>query len=200
MAMSDSEHVPGHPLEQATVVDVHPREGGGEYTCSGCGEVRQAHICHGDVWMCSECCPDASAGEGKCQRMIGRERAGAGLVNRRHIPTGWGEPHQWPVDREVVDIGRAGNGQAVLTNTEPGADGWLGNPYKLKGAGGEYSREESVARYREVFYRMAAQSPEFREYVAGLHGTILMGWCVPALCHGDVILEWLDLHGPGGED
>lgn len=188
--------VPGHALEQADVVDIHPREGGNTSLCDGCGAVKVTHVCHGPEYRCSDCCDDASAGEGDCQRFIARKRADTLLVNRRHVPAGWGDPGDWPrVDREVVEIGRANGGDAVMTNTEPGADGWLGNPYRLKSAGGSYTREESVQKYREVFYAMAAENAEFRSHVRELRGSILLGWCVPELCHGDVVLEWLDRSG-----
>ncbi len=195
MAMSKQDPVPGYALEQGTVVDIHPRPGASEGECSRCGEVKRIHACHGPEHACSDCCDDASAGDGDCQRFIARKRADTLLVNRRHIPAGWGSFEQWGIDREVVDIGRANNGNAVLTNTEPGADGWLGNPYILKSAGGDYTREESVQRYRDVFHRMAAENPEFRARVRDLQGSVLWGWCCPKLCHGDVVLEWLDLHG-----
>lgn len=196
MAMSDSP-LPTHTLEQADVVDLHPRENGGTGECVTCGEEKRVHVCHGPNHRCSDCCKDASAGTGECQRFIARERAGTLLVNRRHIPAGWGNPEQWPVDREVVDIGRADHGNAVITNTEPGDPGWLGNPYRLEGSGGEHTREESVYRFRSLFYRLADENPEFRERVLDLQGKVLMGWCTPKLCHGDVLLEWLDAHADG---
>jgi hypothetical protein len=194
------DHIPDHPLEQAELTTIHPREDASTGGCTDCQEQKPVHVCHGDVWICSDCCDDSAAGEGKCQRFIARERAGTLLVNRKHVPVGWGEPHQWPRQSEVVDIGRARNGSGVITNTEPGNAGWLGNPYRLTDAGGEYTREESVERYRSLFYRLAAEKPEFRAAVEDLQGTVLMGWCTPKPCHGDVILEWLDLHGPEPED
>lgn len=152
------------------------------------------HVCHGDVWACPECCDDEDAGRGKCQRFLARERGGTRLVNRRHVPDGWGEPGLWPVDGPVVDIGRAA-GFSHMVNTDPGDPGWLGNPFRTESAGGDLTREESVMKFREVFYRLTAQNPEFRDAVMDLRGGVLRGWCFPKLCHGDVILEYLDLHG-----
>lgn len=183
-----------HGLKQADVVDIHPRPGAMESACFACGEVMRVHVCHGPAYRCSECCDDAEAGSDECERFIAREQAGTALVNRRHIPTGWGDPAMWPVDREVVDIGRARGGDGVMTNTAPGEPGWLGNPYRLESAGGDYTREESVQKYREVFTVMAAENTEFREHVLDLRESILLGWCVPKLCHGDVLLEWLGEH------
>lgn len=197
--MTDGEP-PSHALEQADLVDVHPRPGAGSGECGDCGGEKPVHICHGDGWRCSDCCDDATAGGGDCQRMVARERAGTLLINRRHIPVGWGEPEQWPVDSPVVDIGRANSGNAVMTNTAPGEPGWLGNPYRLDGDGGDWTREGSVERYREAFHRMAAGSAEFRSAVEDLRGSILMGWCTPELCHGDVLLEWLGLNAPDPEE
>lgn len=139
--------------------------------------------------------PDSIAGERDFESFMARKRADTLLVNRRHFPSGKRSLEQSGIKREVEDIGRAGNGDKVLTNTEPGEDGWLGNPYILKSAGGEYTREESVYRYRKVLHRMAAENPEFRSQLLNIQGKVLIGWCVPELCHGDAILEWLDLHG-----
>jgi len=66
-----------------------------------------------------------------------------------------------------------------------------GNPFKLKKDGGDYTREESVAAYREWFY--SENKAELRERAKEeLKGKTLGCWCKPKACHGDVIVEFLD--------
>lgn len=67
----------------------------------------------------------------------------------------------------------------------------FGNPFRLKEDGGEYTREESVAKYREWFKNKIQDDPDFRESVEELRGETLGCWCKPKACHGDVILEYL---------
>jgi hypothetical protein len=38
--------------------------------CISCSERKPVHVCHGDVWMCSACCSDENAGEGRCERSV----------------------------------------------------------------------------------------------------------------------------------
>ena len=67
----------------------------------------------------------------------------------------------------------------------------FGNPFRLEKDGGEYTREESVERYREWFIDEIESNPEFREAVEDLRGETLGCWCKPKACHGDVILEYI---------
>lgn len=106
-----------------------------------------------------------------------RERAGTELVNKTEV------------DDWDVDIGRADNGQSDISNTEPGEDGWLGNPYKI---GEDGDREEVVEHYRHDFKRKIRRDERFRHAVEHLEGKRLACYCVPELCHGDVILQYLD--------
>lgn len=67
----------------------------------------------------------------------------------------------------------------------------FGNPFRLKEDGGEYTREESVEKYREWFKNKIKEDQEFRKSVEALQGETLGCWCKPKGCHGDVILEYL---------
>ncbi|GGO03796.1 DUF4326 domain-containing protein [Haloarcula pellucida] len=63
-----------------------------------------------------------------------------------------------------------------------------GNPFVTENDGGEYSREESVDLYRGWFLGHV----EAGEWdVEALRGETLACWCVPRLCHGLVILNYL---------
>jgi hypothetical protein len=95
-------------------------------------------------------------------------------------------------DKTDVYVGR-GNAQRDMLDMNPGARGWLGNPFTTE----EYTREESIRRFRKVFeWRLEADS-EFRDAVRDLAGKTLGCWCQhleedePA-CHAEVIAEHAD--------
>jgi hypothetical protein len=68
----------------------------------------------------------------------------------------------------------------------------FGNPYRLKKDGGDYTRHESVERYREWFYNRIENDPDFKQAVEDLEGETLACWCTPKACHGDVIVAYLE--------
>ncbi|QIO25485.1 DUF4326 domain-containing protein [Haloarcula sp. JP-L23] len=96
-------------------------------------------------------------------------------------------------DETDVYVGRGQNGRHLLSVAEPGQRGWLGNPFTLD----EYTREESVAKYREAFEDKLQRDDAFRAAVADLAGQTLGCWCQhldedgPA-CHAEVIAEWAE--------
>lgn len=95
-------------------------------------------------------------------------------------------------DSYDVYIGRGKNGANIRT-VEPGKRGWLGNPFKLKSHGGEYTREESIEKFRELFLKKIEEDQEFRERVEDLKGKKLGRWCSPdEQCHGEVIVRWIE--------
>ena len=64
-----------------------------------------------------------------------------------------------------------------------------GNPYKI---GKDGTREEVVEKYKKYFYKRMLTDKEFRDKVHSLKGKILGCYCAPDLCHGNVILEYLE--------
>jgi len=76
----------------------------------------------------------------------------------------------------------------------------IGNSNVLKKDGGDYTRAESVMAYaRELDeqlndpeYSQGLADDELREYLEDLRGETLGCWCAPQLCHGHVVLFWLD--------
>jgi len=86
-----------------------------------------------------------------------------------------------------IYIGRGKNGANICT-TRIGEYGWLGNPFKLT----DYSREESIQKYKIVFLEMIEHREGFREAVLDLKGKKLGCWCKPKACHGDVIKNWIE--------
>lgn len=91
------------------------------------------------------------------------------------------------VKTELVNMST--HGRAGVTPIDRSTQ--FGNPFLLKKDGGEYTREESVEAYRELFHKEIENDPEFRAAVEELRGKTLGCWCSPQACHGDVILEYL---------
>ncbi len=80
-----------------------------------------------------------------------------------------------------------GPAQSDITKWIDRRSNW-GNPFKLESDGGDYSREESVDLYRGWFYghlETGDWEPET------LRGEVIGCWCVPRLCHGVVIMNYL---------
>lgn len=73
----------------------------------------------------------------------------------------------------------------------------FGNPYthiadrKTRAEFVVSTREEAVSKYREYFYKRIEQDPAFKNAVMALKGRFIWCWCYPLLCHGSVILEYL---------
>ena len=65
----------------------------------------------------------------------------------------------------------------------------FGNPYDYRKLG--ITREESVLKYKEWFYKRL-QNKNFHDAVLSLRNKKLGCWCVPDLCHGHVIIEFLE--------
>lgn len=68
----------------------------------------------------------------------------------------------------------------------------FGNPFPLRR---EEDRRIVLQRYTEYFYQRIAEDEGFRVKVLELRGYDLACWCAPRLCHGDVILDWLESRG-----
>jgi hypothetical protein len=80
--------------------------------------------------------------------------------------------------REPYDIyiGRAGRGE----------DGYFGNPFPLLGG----DRKSVLAKYKE--YMLKRLEEEFKKRILELKDKTLGCFCTPQLCHGMVIIEYLD--------
>lgn len=90
-------------------------------------------------------------------------------------------------DPDYVYVGRAGHGQ----------DGYFGNPVargrpcpecsQVHQAGGE-----TLACYARYLERRLEADPEFRSRVADLRGMVLVCFCAPNPCHGDLLAAAAD--------
>ena len=68
-------------------------------------------------------------------------------------------------------------------------DGYFGNPYPITPS---ETRESVLERYRRYFDRRMHTDVEFRYEIEGLKGKVLLCYCKPLACHGDVIAEYLN--------
>ena len=64
----------------------------------------------------------------------------------------------------------------------------FGNPYII---GKDGTREEVIEKFR-IYFQERLKDPEFAAAVERLRGKVLACWCVPAACHGRVIIEHLE--------
>lgn len=78
-----------------------------------------------------------------------------------------------------VYIGRAGKGK----------DGYFGNPFPLES---EEDREAVIDQYRIYFNGRITADHDFKRRILELKGKVLGCFCKPKLCHGDVIVEFLE--------
>ncbi|MFA9517029.1 DUF4326 domain-containing protein [Halopenitus sp. H-Gu1] len=87
-----------------------------------------------------------------------------------------------------TDLANAhGPAQSDITKWINRRSNW-GNPFKLESDGGDYSREESVDLYRGWFYGLLETDEWTPE---DLRGEVLGSWCLPWLCHGIIIMDYL---------
>ena len=64
----------------------------------------------------------------------------------------------------------------------------FGNPFSIA----KYGREECIEKYKEYFYRRIKDDKRFREAVLKLKGKTLGCFCKPEICHGDIIVDYLN--------
>ncbi len=81
--------------------------------------------------------------------------------------------------KNTVYIGRAGYGES----------GYFGNPFVISK---DINREKVLELYRAYFYERLKSEYNFKIRIEALRGKILMCFCKPLLCHGDIIVEYLD--------
>ncbi len=86
---------------------------------------------------------------------------------------------RWESEEDHVYIGRAGKGLS----------GYFGNPLEI---GRDGNREEVLVKYRSYLENRISTDPEFRQRVKELSGKVLVCFCKPKPCHGDVLAEFAD--------
>ena len=84
----------------------------------------------------------------------------------------------------LVNVRHTDKCDVMIDRTGP-----FGNPFKI-GVNGD--RVQVIEKYREWFYKRILTDTEFRDKIQSLKGRVLGCWCVPDLCHGMVIIEYLE--------
>ena len=71
-------------------------------------------------------------------------------------------------------------------------DGYYGNPFWLRPKSDEQERKDCLRMYREYFHKRIVEDAAFKQRIEDLRGKALGCFCKPKLCHGDVIVEYLE--------
>lgn len=87
--------------------------------------------------------------------------------------------YKYPEGPDTAYIGRKGKGR----------QGYFGNPFPLVV---EKDRQFVLEQYKKYFYLRVENDPEFWYQVMSLKGKILLCFCAPKACHGDIIADWID--------
>jgi hypothetical protein len=86
----------------------------------------------------------------------------------------------------LVNIYKDKNYDVYIGRGGHGLDGYFGNPFDTG------TREEKVQQYKGYFYKRLADDPEFKRRVEELKNKRIACFCWPKLCHGMVIIEYLE--------
>jgi len=70
----------------------------------------------------------------------------------------------------------------------------FGNPFVMKDKSDEERARVIKEHNRWFFAKMRDHNDDFRYRVLGLMRKTLGCWCKPKACHGDIIVEWLNLY------
>lgn len=101
------------------------------------------------------------------------------------VAQGYRDLEHWLEDDTHVYIGRSMGWVAGATKSE------FANPYSVK----EFGRDGCIAAYKTWLL----EQPDLRVKLESLRGKVLGCWCHPEACHGDVIVELLDMTAKGCE-
>jgi hypothetical protein len=89
--------------------------------------------------------------------------------------------------RNTVYIGRSGKG----------FDGYFGNEHPIGWCSKckcNHDRQKCLAAFNDDFLVRLEKDQEYRRRVLALKGKVLVCFCVPEECHGDILAEWIDEH------
>lgn len=101
------------------------------------------------------------------------------VINVRHAPP------KWQRNPRFVYVGRPGRG----------LDGEWGNPHALgncPACGAWHDRAKAVAAHAAEVRGRFALDPAYATRVRALRGKVLVCFCKPLACHGDVLAELAD--------
>ena len=71
----------------------------------------------------------------------------------------------------------------------------FGNPHNIgfcKICNALHDRKQCIEEYKKYFDKRILTDDCFRDSILSLKGRVLACWCKPLMCHGDVIIEYLE--------
>jgi hypothetical protein len=97
---------------------------------------------------------------------------------------------EWTQDENNIYIGRKGiifiDNKRFPENSSPFA-----NPFKIDKDG---SREEVLIKYKEYIIKKLNKDEQLVEELKALKGKRLGCWCCPEPCHGNILLELIEIY------
>lgn len=105
-------------------------------------------------------------------------------------PKGYCNLKEWIDDSKNVYIGRAG---IVFIDKQryPKSNSPFCNPYKINRDG---TREEVIEKYGVYITNKIKERPELVQKLLDMKDKTLGCWCYPELCHGNVLLELINVY------
>ena len=96
---------------------------------------------------------------------------------------------EWMEDENNIYIGRVG--VVFIDNVRfPKQSSSFCNPFKI---GKHGTREEVIQKYKEYIITKLEKEPDLKAELITMKGKNLGCWCYPELCHGNILLELINL-------
>ncbi len=105
---------------------------------------------------------------------------GTTVISRRDAPT------NWHLDSNYVDIGR----------TSRWGNPWTHKQGRTRAKYVVATRLEAITAYRRWILSDDEEAQYLRSHLDSLKGKVLVCWCKPLACHGDVLAELADSWSP----
>lgn len=116
-------------------------------------------------------------------------------VKVAHIRPRYKNLQEWMNDPQNIYIGRKG---VVFINTPEGRvryppkESLFANPFKIKEG---QDRQKVLSLYRQYITEKINTDPFFVGELRKLRGKNLGCWCKPEPCHGDILVEFINIIG-----
>ena len=107
------------------------------------------------------------------------------LKSRSLGPTEWVHARPIPPLSSMV-INQKNRPCSNVESVYIGRPSMFGNPYRI---GVDGTREEVITKYDIWVREMIKVDDRFRGAIKGLKGKLLVCWCRPLACHGDVLVR-----------
>jgi len=108
----------------------------------------------------------------------------------KHIRPKYNNLKEWTEDSSNVYIARGG---VVFIDKKrfPSVSSNFANPYKVDRDG---TRQEVIDKYRKYITQKLENSKSLQYELLMMKGKNLGCWCYPEMCHGNIILEMIDIY------